>query len=90
MRNRDLECPECGGDAIIGPAIMRGRLVCYLPRPARHDDVIKAMADAGMETPIGHRPGDVQGFMTRFGFRDRKLAAALIGHKGLLTSEDLW
>lgn len=82
-------CDECGCHAVWGPAIMRGELVYSLRRPARHHDVIKAMADAGVPTPIGHG-GDLQGFMTRWGFKDRVLTARLIGFKGHLTSEDLW
>jgi len=74
---------------ILGPAIMRGGLVYSMPRPYRHHDVIERMAKAGVATPIGHGE-DLQGFMTTFGFKDRALAARIIEHKGLLTSEDLW
>jgi hypothetical protein len=82
-------CDECGATAVWGPAIMRGDLVFSLRRPARHNDVIKAMAEAGVPTPIGHG-ADIQGFLTRWGFKDRALTARLIRHEGLLTSEDLW
>jgi hypothetical protein len=82
-------CEECMGSPVLGTAIMRGKLVYSLPKPARHHDVIREMAEAGIPTPIGGN-GDVQGFMTRYGFRDRLLTAGLIGHEGLLTSEDLW
>lgn len=84
------ECDECYTCAVIGPAIMRDGLVYALMRPARHNDVIKKMAEAGIKTPIGHGE-DVQGFITKWGFKDRALTARLIGHgSGLLTSEDLW
>lgn len=76
-------------EVVLGPAIMRGELVLYLRRPARHHDVIKAAADAGVTTPIGNG-ADLQGFMTIYGFKDRALTARIIGHGGLLTSEDLW
>lgn len=87
--DRSEPCPECYGHAVLGPAIMRGELIYSLSRPARHHDVIRAMTEAGIKSPIGHN-GDVQGFITRWGFKDRKLTAGLIGHKGHLTSEDLW
>ena len=76
-------------DNVLGVAIKRGDLVCSLMKPARHHDVIRAMASIGVITPIGH-DGDVQGFLTILGFQDRKQTAEMIGHKGKLFSEDLW
>lgn len=75
----------------LGPAIKRGDLICSLPAPARHHDVIREMAKAGIPTPIGGG-ADVQGFMTVLGFRDRPTTGRLIGYPEgkLLTSEDLW
>lgn len=82
-------CADCHTLAVIGVAIKRNGLIYALVRPARHNDVIKKMAEAGIATPIGHGE-DLQGFITRWGFKDRVLTARLIGHQGLLTSEDLW
>jgi hypothetical protein len=74
---------------VLGPAIMRGNLVYSLPKPCRHHEVIKHMAEAGVATPIGHGK-DIQGFMTAFGFKDRRMTANILNHKGHLCSEDLW
>lgn len=74
---------------VLGPAITRQGLVYSLPSPYRHHDVIERMAIAGVKTPIGGGM-DTQGFMTHIGFQDRQGTAALIGHEGFLTSEDLW
>lgn len=76
-------------EVVLGPAIMRGDLVFYLRKPARHHDVIRAAVEAGVSTPIGNG-SDLQGFMTIYGFKDRALTARIIGHNGHLTSEDLW
>lgn len=75
---------------ILGVAIERNGLVFSMRKPARHHDVIRAMAATGVPTPIGPGAGFTQGFMTAFGFKDRALAARIINHEGLLTSEDLW
>lgn len=88
--NRNPSCDECAADMVMGPAIMRGTLIFSLPAPARHHDVIRAMAEAGVRTPIGHE-GDVQGFLTRYGFKDRLLTGSLVfGYRKQVTSEDLW
>ena len=69
----------------------------YLPRPARHHDIIRAMADNGHKTPI---TGE-QGFMTterRFVDRKEGLLIAIKagqivkkhGNDTILFSEDLW
>ena len=75
---------------VLGPAIKRGSLTCCMEKPARNHDVIREMADLGITPPIGHGPRDVQGFLTRNGFMDRAQVARLLGHTGLLTTEDLW
>jgi len=73
-----------------------GRPVC-LPRPARHHDIIRAMADNGHKTPI---TGE-QGFVTTRGrFVGRKEALEIAtkagqiikkhGNPTILFSEDLW
>jgi len=74
---------------VLGPAIMRGKLVLAMAAPARHSDVIREAAAAGVATPIGNGD-DLQGFWTQYGFKDRELTALIIGFKGHLTSEDLW
>lgn len=69
-----------------------------LPRPARHNDVIRLIREAGCKLPVG---GDSQGFLLSNGkFARRKpslsiavragqiLDGRIIG--GVLTSEDLW
>lgn len=81
---------------IVAAAIHRGGMVCSVPRPGRHHDVIRAMARAGIPIPI---TGE-QGFLTSAGlFVDRRLALGIAenagqliegpGH-GELFSEDVW
>lgn len=84
--------------AVIGVAIIaKGGMMCSLPKPKRHHDVIRAMAASGMDTPI---IGE-QGFLLSDGtFATRKQAAKiaikanqlLSRSKGLeqLFSEDVW
>lgn len=88
-KKRVPQCDECTADLVLGPAIMRQGMVFSLPKPYRHHDVIQRMAELGVQTPIGHGE-DLQGFMTIYGFKDRRLTATLIGHEGFLTSEDMW
>lgn len=71
---------------VICVAVMRRDLVFTLPAPARHKDLHESMIDVGMQP----HPGDVEGFMTIFGFKDRIMAGKLIGFSGRLTSDDLW
>lgn len=84
--------------AVIGVAIIaKGGMMCSLPKPKRHHDVIRAMAASGMDTPI---IGE-QGFLLSDGtFATREQAAKiaikanqlLSRSKGLeqLFSEDVW
>lgn len=88
-KENNARCDECGAFLVLGPAIVRNGLVYSLRKPMRHNDVIRKMAEAGVATPIGHGD-DIAGFMTVWGFKDRVLTGRLIGHKGVLTSEDLW
>jgi hypothetical protein len=84
-------CDECRGKTVIGPAIRKGELIFVMKAPARHHDVIKAMVDAGLPAPIGPAQGYEQGFMTRWGFRDRPLTGVMVfGERRQVTSEDLW
>ena len=83
---------------IVAVAIRFNELICHMPPPCRHSDVIKGCADAKMPLPI---VGE-QGFMTSSGkFLDRQEAAlhavthdqvprAKIHSNGKLYSEDLW
>lgn len=81
---------------IVAAAIKQDGMVCFVPRPGRHHDVIRRMAAAGIPTPI---VGE-QGFVTDDGlFVNRKHALAIaqeaeqIIRKGAgseLFSEDLW
>lgn len=80
---------------IVAAAIRQGELVCSVPRPGRHHDVIRAMVGAGVPTPI---VGE-QGFVTNEGrfvgrAEARRIAVAAgqgtPAHDRHLFSEDLW
>jgi hypothetical protein len=77
---------------VLGVAIINDQsgIVHFMPPPARHDSIIKALVESGVPAPIGPAQRYRQGFMTVSGFMDRERAAKLVGHHGLLTSEDLW
>jgi hypothetical protein len=72
-------------------AIKRGELVYSIARPARHHDIIHAVArDSNAPFPFG---GSTQGFLTESGdFVDREAAFKLTGkgRHGKTYSEDLW
>lgn len=81
---------------IVAAAIQQDGMVCFVPRPGRHHDVIRAMARAGIPIPIN----GTQGFLTSNGeFVHRRLALGIAefsgqllegkGH-GELFSEDVW
>lgn len=81
---------------IVAAAIKQNGMVCSMERPARHHDVIREMARAGIPIPI---VGE-QGFITSDGvFVGRRLAKLIAGRAGQiigerrsesLFSEDLW
>lgn len=81
---------------IVAAAIKQGGVVCFVPRPGRHCDVIRQMAAAGFPTPINGK----QGFLTDEGqFVERRVALGIaeIAHQllpgkghGELFSEDVW
>lgn len=89
---------------IVAAAIKENGVVCFVPRPGRHHNVIREMAAAGVPIPIV----GVQGFITSDGlFVDRVTAnrIAVIAEQTLPTpcngipfetvgrdlySEDLW
>ena len=40
-------------ESIVAAAVRSKRgLVCFMPKPARHNDIIHAMVDEGLEPPI--------------------------------------
>lgn len=64
---------------IVAAAIKRGRMICSMPRPARHGDIIRQMAEAGIEAPIAGE----QGFLTNYGhFLGRESALAIAKESG--------
>jgi len=68
----------------------------WMPRPARHSDIIKMCVDLGMQKPIS----GIQGFLTNRGrFVPRGIAAQIaikskqierLSHPPFLYTEDLW
>lgn len=83
-------------EKVIGPAILRFGLCYSLPKPYRHHDIIRKMAEAGVQNPGSHGLGYHQGFLTVDGFMTREETLDYIGCTraqiigGVLTSEDLW
>ena len=85
-----------GNEYITAVAIKRGEDVFDLPKPSRHNDVIRDMRNKGFKRVVG----DVQGFLTNHGtFLDRIEGAKLaldcgqvdeLKHPPYLYSEDLW
>lgn len=82
---------------IVAAAIKQGNMVCSVPKPGRHHDVIREMARSGVPIPI---VGE-QGFLTSEGhFVGRKkakdiatLAGQILAKHGnheQLFSEDVW
>jgi hypothetical protein len=81
---------------IVAAAIEFRGVVCFVPRPGRHSDVIRKMARMGVPIPINGR----EGFVTDEGqFVERRVALGIAeiagqllpgkGH-GELFSEDVW
>jgi len=81
---------------IVAAAIKQGNVICSVPAPGRHCDVIRTMAHAGFPIPIN----GLQGFLTDEGqFVERRVALGIAecarqllpgkGH-GELFSEDVW
>lgn len=85
---------------IVCAAIRAHGVVFHMPRPARHCDLIKAMAAIGVPTPINGTSGG--GFMTSEGkFVNRTTAKMIAYRAGQITygraqctqvfcTEDLW
>ena len=85
---------SASAEFIVSAAIRAGNLTCSIQAPARHHDIIRAMAQAGVRAPVGGQ----QGFITSHGrFVDRNEAAAVASVAGQtqrllanLHSEDVW
>lgn len=81
---------------IVAAAVKEGTMTCSMPRPARHHNILRQMAEAGMPIPI---IGE-QGFLTSDGLfvgRHRAKviaveASQIIGTRDHdeLFSEDVW
>lgn len=82
---------------IVAAAIRQGTMICSVPKPGRHHDVIREMARSGIPIPIDGE----QGFLTSEGhFVDRKRAKYIAtlagqvltkhGNPNQLFSEDVW
>jgi len=93
MRKSDAEAKRY----IVAAAIWHKGIVCSVPRPGRHHNVIREMARAGVPIPI---TGE-QGFLTSDGlFVSRRLAMGIAEDAGQLIrdtrgsdqlfSEDVW
>lgn len=50
-------------EIIVAAAVMQGDVICAVPRPGRHHDVIKGLANHGTPIPIR----GAQGFLTNTG-----------------------
>lgn len=82
---------------IVAAAIERAGVVCFVPRPGRHSDVIRKMAGMGVPIPINGREGfvtDEGQFVTRrVALGIAEIAGQLLPGKGVsgeLFSEDVW
>jgi hypothetical protein len=84
-------------ETIVAAAVKEGEVVCSVPRPGRHHNVMRAMAAAGIPIPIVGQQGFVTSegrFVNRFEARDIARAAGQIiqktGPADELFSEDVW
>ena len=86
---------EPHAERIVAVAIWQDGMTCSVSRPARHHDVIRCMARAGIQIPIV----GTQGFLTshgRFVNRQQARNIAIAADQGIrqigdeLFSEDLW
>lgn len=82
---------------IVAAAIKQGEVICFIPAPGRHHDIIRKMAAIGIPIPIDGK----QGFLTDEGqFVERRVALGIAecakqllpgrGCSGELFSEDVW
>ena len=69
---------------IVGVAIRGEDFEVYLPKPARHHDVIRALAKTGMKTPIKGEQGFID---DELGFVGRLVAGQIAQEAGQLLDE---
>lgn len=84
-------------EKIVAAAIKEGDVVCSVPQPGRHHNVMRAMAAVGVPIPIVGQQGFITSegrFVNRFEAQDIARAAGQIIRKtgpiGELFSEDVW
>lgn len=84
-------------EKIVAAAIKEGDVVCSVPQPGRHGDVMRELARIGVPIPITGQQGFVTSggrFVSRFEAQDIARAAGQIirktGPLGELYSEDVW
>lgn len=82
---------------IVAAAIKEGNMVCSVPKPGRHHDVIRAMATSGIPIPIVGQQGFLTSeghFVNRYEARDiARMAGQILaktGNPDELFSEDIW
>jgi hypothetical protein len=82
---------------VVAAAVLRDDLIYTMPPPARHHDIVHAMAKNG----LAQRGSDEQGFLLNDGHFCMRKAARIVAedagqlirtpeHKELLFSEDVW
>lgn len=82
---------------IVAAAIKEGNMVCSVPKPGRHHDVIREMARSGVPIPIAGQQGFLTSeghFVNRYEARDiARMAGQILtktGNPDQLFSEDVW
>lgn len=82
---------------IVAAAIKQGNMVCSVPKPGRHHDVIREMARSGVPIPIDGQQGFLTSegaFVNRYEARDiARMAGQILtkyGNPDQLFSEDVW
>lgn len=82
---------------IVAAAIKQGNMVCSVPKPGRHHDVIREMARSGIPIPIVGEQGFLTSdgrFVNRYEAKDiANLAGQILAKHGNLAqlfSEDVW
>lgn len=82
---------------VVAAAVLRGDITYSMPPPARHHDIVQAMAREG----LAQRGTDEQGFLLNNGHFCMRKAARIVAedagqlirtpeHRDLLFSEDVW
>lgn len=82
---------------IVAAAIKQGSMVCSVPKPGRHHDVIREMAKSGIPIPITGEQGFLTSegiFVNRYQAKDiARMAGQILAKHGNLDqlfSEDVW